>query len=190
VNPYGLSKWMVEEMLKHYDLSYSLRHISLRYFNAAGASRSYGEDHRPESHLIPRVILAALGKTEGITVFGTDYPTEDGTCIRDYIHVEDLAEAHVKAMELLRSGGASDVLNLGNAMGYSVLEVITTIRKVTGRDFPVAFGPRRPGDPARLVAAPQKAQRVLGWRPQKAELETIVKDAWEWFQSYPNGYKR
>lgn len=190
LNPYGLSKRMVEDMLPWYAEAYGLQYISLRYFNAGGATAAHGEDHEPESHLIPRTLLAALGKAESITVYGADYPTADGTCIRDYVHVEDLADAHIRAVKYLREGGHSDVFNLGNAAGSSVLEVIEMVRRVTGKDIPLIHAERRPGDPARLVASSEKAERVLGWKARKPELEVIVRDAWRWRQAHPTGYAR
>lgn len=182
INPYGASKLMVERILADYGVAYGLRSVALRYFNAAGADPEgeIGEDHNPETHLIPLVLDAASGKQPDIKVFGTDYPTRDGSCIRDYIHVEDLARAHVLALEYLQSGGASERFNLGNERGTSVLEVIEAARKVTGRDIPVTLVERRPGDPAVLVGSSEKAKRVLGWRPRYAEIETIVEHAWGW----------
>jgi len=188
LNPYGLSKLMVEQMLAWFASAHGLRYAILRYFNACGASRERGEAHDPESHLIPNILMAAEGKREHISVFGRDYPTPDGTCVRDYIHVEDLSDAHLKAMSYLRDGGESDVFNLGNNIGNSVLEVIETVKRVTGRDFPVVYADRRPGDSARLVASSDKAQKILNWKPRKGAIATIVEDAWNWRQAYPEGY--
>ncbi|MEW6447863.1 MAG: UDP-glucose 4-epimerase GalE [Bacillota bacterium] len=188
-NPYGATKLAFEEALRWYGAAYGLRYISLRYFNAAGADPQgdLGEDHRPETHLIPVVLQAALGLREAVTVFGTDYPTPDGTCIRDYIHVTDLAAAHVLALEALAEGHAPGAYNLGNERGHSVREVIETARRVTGRDFPVVEGARRPGDPAVLVASSQRIKEDLGWRPRYGDLETIVRTAWDWHRR--QGYK-
>jgi UDP-glucose 4-epimerase len=173
---------MVEEMLADYDQAYGLRSVCLRYFNAAGADPEgeLGERHDPESHLIPLVLQAASGRRDHIAVFGNDYPTPDGTCIRDYIHVWDLCSAHLLALEHLLSDGESDVFNLGNGAGFSVQEVIDTARRVTDREIPVRFQDRRPGDPAVLVANSQKARRELGWEPRFAALEQIIAHAWEW----------
>lgn len=189
INPYGLSKRMIEEMLAWHGKAYGLNHVILRYFNACGASATHGEAHDPESHLIPNILFAASGKREKIMVFGDDYDTPDGTCVRDYIHVEDLADAHIKAMGYLRDGNASLTVNLGNAIGNSVLEVIETVKAVTGKDFTVERHARRAGDADKLVASSEKAQRILGWTPQKGDIRTIVEDAWQFMQSHPNGYE-
>jgi UDP-glucose 4-epimerase len=188
INPYGRSKRMIEEMLAWYDRAYGMKWIALRYFNAAGAIEAAGEDHEPETHLIPNVIRAATGKRDKIMVFGNDYPTPDGTCVRDYIHVADLADAHLRAMAYLRNGGESDIFNLGNAQGTSVLEVIEAVKQVSGRDFPVEIAERRPGDPPVLVASSEKAERVLGWKPQRPDIATITADAWAWDITHPEGY--
>ncbi len=182
INPYGRSKWMVEQLLEDYDQAYGLRAVALRYFNAAGADPQgrIGERHDPETHLIPLVLQAASGRREAITVFGEDYDTPDGTCIRDYIHVEDLCQAHLLALEHLLAGGGSRRYNLGNGAGYSVREVIDTARRVTGRDIPERRGARRPGDPARLVADATRITRELGWAPRYPALEDIVAHAWAW----------
>jgi UDP-glucose 4-epimerase len=187
-NPYGWSKLFMERLLDAYDTAYGMKFVALRYFNAAGATSKCGEDHRPESHLIPNVLTAALGQQQAIRVFGNNYPTTDGTPIRDYIHVVDLADAHILALEHLRSGGKCDFLNLGTGSGYSVLEVIECARKVTGRDIPVRIEPPRAGDPARLVADPSKAKALLGWEPAASDLGTIMGSAWDWRSRYPNGY--
>jgi len=186
-NPYGASKLMVEDILQECDKAHGLKYISLRYFNAAGADETgtIGENHNPESHLIPLVLKAAKGEKKNITVFGTDYPTKDGTCIRDYIHVTDLAQAHLLAMDALENGESSNIYNMGNSHGYSVKEVIETARQVTGLQIPVKEGPRRPGDPAILVAGSEKIKKELGWQPKFQDLETIVKTAWKWHRNSP-----
>jgi UDP-glucose 4-epimerase len=182
INPYGQSKLMVEQILRDYSRAYGLRYVSLRYFNAAGADADaqIGEDHDPETHLIPLVLDAALGRREDIKVFGSDYDTKDGTAVRDYIHVTDLAEAHILALKHLESGADSDVFNLGNGQGYSVKEVIDTVKAVTGRSFTVTPAERREGDPAVLIGSAEKAKAVLGWEPEFPELEAIVETAWKW----------
>ena len=187
INPYGLSKRMVEQVLEWYARAHGLRYVALRYFNASGATETHGEAHDPETHLIPNVLLAAEGKKE-IVVYGNDWNTPDGTCIRDYIHVVDLAEAHLLAMRHLRNGGGSDYFNLGNGEGYSVLEVVEAVKRVTGRDVPLAFGERRAGDPERLIASSEKARRVLRWQPTRGDIDTIVRDAWNWRQAHPAGW--
>jgi UDP-glucose 4-epimerase len=186
VNPYGDSKWMLERILAWYDKAYALRSTFLRYFNAAGADVSgrIGEVHDPETHLIPLVLDAALGRRKEITVFGQDYPTPDGTCIRDYIHVTDLAAAHFLALKRMMETDKSDFFNLGTGKGYSVKEVITQAEQVTGRKVPVKMGPRREGDPPELVALSQKAMKTLNWQPQHSSLENILKTAWTWHQNY------
>lgn len=189
-NPYGEAKRMVELALRDFDTAYGLRHIALRYFNACGAMPGRGEDHTPENHLIPLILQVALGQREFITIFGEDYPTPDGTCVRDYVHIEDLAQAHLRALDHLAAGGPSDQLNLGNGTGYSVKEVIEVARKVTGHAIPIRVAPRRAGDPSVLVASSQRAREVLGWQPQFAELERIVESAWAWHRNFPNGYKQ
>jgi UDP-glucose 4-epimerase len=187
-NPYGWSKLFMEKILESYERAYKLKFIALRYFNASGATLRRGEDHSPESHLIPNVLSAALGRLPQVSVFGGDYPTPDGTAIRDYIHVADLCSAHTLALEHLRRGGPSDFINLGNGHGYSVMEVIETARRVTGREIKTRMGPRRAGDPSRLVADASKARTVLGWRTQYPDLETIIRTAWDWHQTHPEGY--
>jgi UDP-glucose 4-epimerase len=188
VNPYGWSKLFMEKILSSYDHAYGLRFVALRYFNAAGATRRKGEHHEPETHLIPNVLAAAAGRRPFVSVFGDQYPTPDGTCVRDYIHVTDLCSAHTLALEHLRRGGQSEFINLGNGHGYSVMEVIETARRVTGRDIEVRVEPARPGDPARLVADATKAREVLGWKTRYPELEAIVRTAWEWHEAHPEGY--
>ena len=188
VNPYGWSKLFMEKILSAYDHAYGLRFVALRYFNAAGATRRKGEHHEPETHLIPNVLAAAAGRRPFVSVFGDSYPTPDGTCVRDYIHVTDLCTAHTLALEHLRRGGGSEFINLGNGHGYSVMEVIETARRVTARDIEVRVEPARPGDPARLVADATKARAVLGWKTQYPDLESIVRTAWEWHEAHPEGY--
>jgi UDP-glucose-4-epimerase GalE len=189
INSYGDTKLAVERALVHFERAYGLGWIALRYFNAAGADPDgeVGEDHSPEIHLIPRAIHAAVGGP-GLEVFGTDYPTPDGTCLRDYIHVSDLADAHVRALHTLVETGRSDAYNLGTGRPHSVREVIDTVQRVTGLTVPSTVGPRRPGDPAVLFAAPQKAQAGLRWTPRFADLETIVTTAWAWHRAHPGGY--
>lgn len=188
-NPYGETKLIFERVLQDYHQAGILNFISLRYFNAAGADPEgeLGEDHSPESHLIPLVIKAALDGTS-VPVYGTDYKTPDGTCIRDYIHVTDLADAHILALRKLEQNNFSGIYNMGNGNGYSVREVIETVEKVTGRKVKATESPRRPGDPARLVASSEKIRGELGWTPQYPDLETIVKTAWEWHRNHPKGY--
>ena len=187
-NPYGLSKHMIEQALDWYERAHGLRSVRLRYFNAAGATAIHGEAHVPETHLIPNVLMAADGEREHVTVYGNDYDTPDGTCIRDYVHVVDLADAHLLAMGYLREGGASETVNLGNSVGHSVLEVIQAVERVAGCAVPVVHGQRRAGDAARLVAASGKARRVLGWRPKRDAIDMIVRDAWSWRKAHPHGY--
>ena len=191
-NPYGETKLAMEKMMKWSENAYGLKYVSLRYFNACGAHKSakIGEAHNPESHLIPLVLQVPNGKRESVSIYGTDYDTPDGTCIRDYIHVTDLAKAHILAVEYLMKGGESNVFNLGNGVGYSVREVIETARKVTGHPIPTVEIPRRAGDPARLVASGEKAKAILGWKPEITELEDIIRSAWAWHSSHPNGYDK
>jgi len=189
-NPYGRSKLMLEHILKEYEQAYGLRSISLRYFNASGADPSglIGEDHTPEHHLIPLIIDVALGKREKISVFGSDWPTPDGTCVRDYVHVGDLAQAHLLGLEALRNGKETTAYNLGNGNGYSVMEVVKMVEKVTGKPINAVMADRRPGDPAVLVASAAKIASELGWKPNHPDLETIVQTAWDWHRTHPNGY--
>lgn len=189
-NPYGESKLMIERILARCDEAYGLKYISLRYFNAAGADESgkIGEDHHPETHLIPLTLQVALGQREAIKIFGTDYPTQDGTCIRDYIHVVDLAKAHILALKALMAGKPGDIYNLGNGEGHSVKEVIEVARRVTGHKIPAIETGRRPGDPAILVASSTKAINELDWKPELADLETIMTTAWQWHKNHPEGY--
>ena len=189
-NPYGETKLAMEKMFKWTAEAHGLRYVSLRYFNACGADESgeIGEAHTPESHLIPLILQVPNGKRETISIYGTDYDTPDGTCIRDYIHVTDLAQAHILAVQYLNNGGESDIFNLGNGVGYSVREVIETARKVTGHPIPATETSRRAGDPARLVASSEKAKSVLGWKPVHDSLEEIIASAWNWHKNHPNGY--
>ena len=188
VNPYGWSKFVLERALESYDRAYGMKFVALRYFNAAGATETLGEDHRPETHLIPIVLAAAEGKRPDVPVFGGDYPTPDGTAVRDYIHVTDLGTAHLLALKHLRLGGQSEFINLGNGMGYSVLEVVEAARRVTGREIHVQVQARRAGDPAHLIAKADRAREVLGWQPAHPDLADIIGSAWRWRQSHPNGY--
>lgn len=183
-NPYGDSKLMFEHTLRWYQQLHDFKPVFLRYFNACGATDKYGEDHEPETHLIPIILQVALGQREHIKIFGDDYNTPDGTCIRDYIHIVDLARAHILALEKDVTGP----FNLGTGNGCSVREVIEACRKITGHPIPAIVAPRRPGDPDRLVAAPHKANKLLGWTPKYADIDTIVASAWHWHQSHPNGY--
>ena len=184
-NPYGVTKMTVERMLADCDGAHGLKSICLRYFNAAGADEKgrMGERHSPETHLIPLVLEVADGRRDSINIFGDDYPTPDGTCVRDYVHVSDLAQAHLKALSQLLNNGASDVFNLGNSQGYSVREVIAIARQITGRAIPANMAQRRPGDPATLIAAADKAKQVLGWRPRYEALEVMIETAWRWHRS-------
>ena len=188
-NPYGESKRIGEQILEWYRRIHGVRYGSLRYFNAAGASPSRGEDHTPETHLIPLALAAAAGTGQTLHVFGTDYPTPDGTCVRDYVHVLDLADAHILALEKLTQQDGM-ILNLGSSTGFSVLEVVRTIEKVTAMRVPWEAAPRRPGDPPRLVASHERARAVLGWSPRHASLESIVASAWRWMEGHPEGYGR
>ncbi len=187
-NPYGESKLAFEKAMYWYERAYGLRYVSLRYFNAAGASEKCGEDHDPESHIIPIALQAAAGKRPHVEIYGDDYPTPDGTCLRDYIHVIDLARAHILA---LKGSKESAIYNLGcGGNGYSVREVVETARQVTGKDIPVRMGPRRAGDPATLIASSDRIKRDLGWAPKYQDLELIIDSAWRWIQSHPNGYSK
>ncbi len=188
-NPYGASKLAIEGLLKWSDRAYGIRYAALRYFNAAGSNTDVGigEDHHPETHLIPIVLQCALGKRDHVGIYGDDYPTSDGTCVRDYIHVRDLVNAHLLALEYLDRGGESGPFNLGCGSGYSVKEIIETARKVTGHPIPAAAEPRRPGDPSTLIASNARAKEVLGWAPERG-LEAIIADAWTWHKNHPDGY--
>ncbi|HQR33453.1 MAG TPA: UDP-glucose 4-epimerase GalE [Blastocatellia bacterium] len=186
-NPYGESKLMIERMLRWCDEAYGLRYVSLRYFNAAGATERCGEDHDPETHLIPNVLKVAAGKAEHVNIFGEDYPTPDGTCMRDYIHVIDLADAHILALNVMER--RSEIYNLGYGSGYSVAEVVEMARQVTGRRILTEAAPRRAGDPPVLIASPDKIMRDLGWNPRHSELDRIIESAWRWHIAHPNGYE-
>jgi len=190
-NTYGETKLAMEKMMKWCEQAYGIKYVSLRYFNVAGARSTgeIGEDHNPETHLIPVVLETALGKREAITIFGEDYPTKDGTCIRDYIHVEDLVDAHILALRYLQKGGKSDVFNLGSSQGFSVKEIIEMSRKVTGKNIPAIIGERRAGDPSILIASSEKAKKVLGWDPKRTNIDQIIKDAWNWHSTHPMGYE-
>ena len=191
-NPYGETKLAMEKMISWAAKAHNLHFVSLRYFNACGAHKNgtIGEAHNPESHLIPLVLQVPNGKREFVSIYGNDYDTPDGTCIRDYIHVTDLAKAHILAVEHLMNGGESNIFNLGNGVGYSVKEVIETARKVTGHPIPAKEEPRRAGDPARLVASGEKAREILGWEPEIKDLADIISSAWKWHQTHPNGYDK
>lgn len=184
INPYGATKLMVERILQDFDQAYNFRSVCLRYFNAAGADPEarLGEDHNPETHLIPLVLQTALGQRESISIYGADYNTPDGSCVRDYIHVMDIAQAHILALEYLLQDGKTDFFNLGNASGFSVKEVIETARKITGKEIKAEVSDRRPGDPPALVGSGAKAQQILGWKPQYSDLEDIISHAWQWHQ--------
>lgn len=190
INPYGESKLMFERMLRWYDEANGLRFVSLRYFNAAGASEKFGEVHDPETHLIPLVLQAALGQRPSVQIFGDDYPTPDGSAVRDYIHVIDLAEAHILAINWLASGGESQIFNLGNGTGFSVRQVVEAAKRVTGRDIDAQVGPRRAGDPPVLVASSEQISRKLGWKPRYHDLDEIIRSAWNWHQRHAMGYEQ
>ncbi len=191
-NPYGDTKLAIETALRWADEAYGIKHVALRYFNACGAHKDgmIGEDHTPESHLIPLVINVALGKMEHITVYGNDYETEDGTCLRDYVHVTDLADAHILALNKLRAGGDSSVYNLGSGKGFSVQEIIDKVKEVTGRDVPQVIGARRDGDPAILIASPEKIKKELNWKPKYDDITKIIETAWKWHSTHPNGFEK
>lgn len=191
-NAYGESKLLVEKILRWCDSAYGIKYTALRYFNAAGAhvSGQIGEDHSPETHLIPLILDVALGNREKIMMFGDDYNTKDGTCVRDYIHVTDLAKAHLLALKRLKNGGESTAYNLGNGTGFSVKEVVEVARKVTGHEIPAEVAPRRAGDPATLIASSERAIKELGWEPKFNDLETIISTAWKWHSSHPQGYEK
>ncbi|MEH7010866.1 UDP-glucose 4-epimerase GalE [Neobacillus niacini] len=191
-NTYGETKLTMEKMIAWCEMAFDINYVSLRYFNVASARSDgqIGEDHNPETHLIPVVLEAALGKRPAVTVFGQDYDTTDGTCVRDYIHVEDLIDAHLLALRYLQNGGESNVFNLGSSKGFSVKEIIETAKEVTGIDIPVQFGERRAGDPSTLIASSEKARSVLGWNPTRTSIQRIISDAWNWHQHHPNGYER
>ena len=190
-NCYGQTKLAMEHMMNWVSKAHGLRYVALRYFNACGAhvSGQIGEAHNPETHLIPIILQVPLGQREAVSVFGDDYPTKDGTCIRDYIHVTDLAQAHILALDYLLKGGENNVFNLGNGVGFTVKEVVDVAREVTGHPIPAKMAPRRAGDPAQLIASSEKAVNVLGWKPQYNDLSTIVASAWAWHKDHPNGYE-
>ena len=190
-NPYGETKLSMEKMMKWTDVAHGVHYVALRYFNACGAhvSGEIGEAHNPETHLIPLILQVPNGQRESISIFGDDYDTKDGTCVRDYIHVNDLAQAHILAMEYLRKGNESNIFNLGNGVGFTVKEVVETARKVTGHPIPAKEEPRRAGDPSTLIASSEKAKKILGWKPKFDDLETIITTAWEWHRNHPNGYE-
>ncbi|WP_316571657.1 UDP-glucose 4-epimerase GalE [Neobacillus sp. YIM B06451] len=190
-NAYGETKLAMEKMMKWCEIAYGMNYVSLRYFNVAGARHTgeIGEDHQPETHLIPLILQVPLGQREAISIFGDDYDTEDGTCIRDYIHVEDLIDAHILALRYLQNGGGSEIINLGSGQGFSVKEMIEAARKVTGHEIPAKVVPRRSGDPSRLIASSEKAKQVLGWKPERTSVEQILEDAWKWHRNHPEGYK-
>lgn len=189
-NAYGETKLSMEKMFKWCDRAYGLKYVSLRYFNACGAhvSGSIGEAHKPETHLIPLILQVPLGQREAISVFGDDYDTKDGTCVRDYIHVTDLAQAHILAVKYLMEGNESNIFNLGNGVGFTVKEVIETAKKATGKDIKAVMDERRAGDPAQLIASSEKAKTILGWKPEHADLEEIISSAWKWHSTHPNGF--
>jgi UDP-glucose 4-epimerase len=189
-NAYGETKLTMEKIMKWCEIAHDLKYVSLRYFNVAGARSTgeIGEDHTPETHLIPLILQVPLGQREFISIFGDDYDTEDGTCIRDYIHVEDLIDAHILALNYLKNDGESNVFNLGSGSGYSVKDMIEAAREVTGHEIPAKVVPRRSGDPSKLIASSAKAKQVLGWEPKKASIRKIIEDAWNWHQAHPHGY--
>lgn len=191
-NPYGETKLSMERMMKWTGAAHGLRYVALRYFNACGAcaNGAIGEDHQPETHLIPLILQVPNGKRKAISIYGDDYETKDGTCVRDYIHVTDLAQAHILAVKHLLKGNESDVFNLGNGVGFTVKEVIETARRVTGHPIPTQVTPRRGGDPAKLIASSDKAKKILGWKPEHADLEEIIESAWKWHKGHPDGYKK
>lgn len=191
-NAYGETKLTMEKLMKWCDAAYGIKYVSLRYFNVAGARSTgeIGEDHNPETHLIPVVLQVALGQREHISIFGEDYDTEDGTCIRDYIHVEDLIDAHILALRYLQNGGRSDVFNLGSSKGFSVKEIVEAVRSVTDHPIPAKIEGRRAGDPSTLIASSEKAKQVLGWIPKRTSIREIIQNAWSWHQSHPNGYSK
>ncbi|WP_054860376.1 UDP-glucose 4-epimerase GalE [Gracilibacillus sp. JCM 18860] len=188
---YGETKLTMEKMMKWAEVAHDIRYVSLRYFNVAGARSTgeIGEDHRPETHLIPIVLQVALGQREYISIFGEDYDTHDGSCVRDYIHVEDLIDAHILALNYLQDGGESNIFNLGSSQGFSVKEIIKTAREITGHEIPAKVAERRAGDPSTLIAGSEKAKQILGWSPSRTDIKRIITDAWNWHQANPQGYK-
>ncbi|GIN40925.1 UDP-glucose 4-epimerase GalE [Heyndrickxia oleronia] len=191
-NAYGETKLIMEKLMKWCDVAYGIKFASLRYFNVAGARAAgeIGEDHNPETHLIPVILQVALGQREFISIFGDDYETYDGTCIRDYVHVEDLIDAHILALQYLQKGGESIVLNLGSSKGYSVKEIVEAAREITGHPIPTKIDERRAGDPSTLIASSEKAKRVLEWNPKRTSINHIIQDAWNWHRTHPNGYSK
>ena len=189
-NAYGETKLTMEKLMKWCDTAYGIKYVSLRYFNVAGArpTGEIGEDHHPETHLIPVVLQVAQGQRESISIFGEDYPTEDGTCIRDYIHVVDLIDAHILALKYLQNGGESNIFNLGSSQGFSVKEIVEAARTVTGHELPAKIAPKRAGDPSTLIASSEKARHILNWKPKRTSIQTIIEDAWNWHQAHPDGY--
>lgn len=189
-SPYGETKLMMEKMMRWCDQAYGMKYVALRYFNVAGAKSdaSIGEDHRPETHLVPIILQVALGQRDKLMIFGDDYDTEDGTCIRDYVQVEDLIEAHILALEYLKAGNESNIFNLGSNHGFSVKQMLEAARTVTGRQIPAEIAPRRAGDPSTLVASSEKAKSILGWQPQYTDVKDIIQTAWDWHVSHPHGY--
>ncbi|KZL35970.1 UDP-glucose 4-epimerase GalE [Secundilactobacillus collinoides] len=189
-NPYGESKLCMEKIIKWADKAYGIKFVALRYFNVAGAKDdgSIGEDHHPETHLVPIILQVVAGERDGLKIFGTDYPTKDGTNVRDYVHVMDLADAHILALEYLKDGHDSDAFNLGSSTGFSNKEILEAVRKATGQPIPAEDAPRRAGDPSTLIAASDKARKILGWKPQYDDVEEIIRTAWNWKQSHPKGY--
>jgi UDP-glucose 4-epimerase len=187
INPYGHSKYMVEQFFPDFEREHGMRWAAFRYFNVAGATETHGEDHNPETHVIPVALQVLMGKREQFTVFGTDYPTEDGTCIRDYIHVMDLADAHIRALDVLGEQSLGAV-NLGTHDGFSVKQIVDAVERVTGRTLPVAYGERRPGDPPALIADTSKAEELLGWNPSRSTMDEMIGSAWKWMQAHPDGY--
>lgn len=190
-NPYGESKLMMEKIMRWCDQAYGIKFVALRYFNVAGAKPdgSLGEDHHPETHLVPIILEVAAGKRDQLTIFGDDYDTDDGTCVRDYVHVEDLAMAHILAVSYLENGNPSRSFNLGSSTGFSNLQMLQAARKVTGQAIPMVMGPRRAGDPGTLVAASKEAREILNWQPEYDDVEKIIQTAWNWYQQHPNGYE-
>ncbi|WP_330949208.1 UDP-glucose 4-epimerase GalE [Virgibacillus sp. MG-45] len=188
---YGETKLTMEKLMKWTAEAHGITYVPLRYFNVAGAKETaiIGEDHRPETHLVPIILQTALGQRDHITIFGEDYDTPDGTCIRDYVHVDDLIDAHLRALTYLLDGGKSDIFNLGSSQGFSVKEMIDAARDVTGKPIPAILGPRRPGDPSTLIASSDKAKNILGWKPTRTSIKKIMEDAWRWHSSHPNGYE-
>lgn len=187
INPYGHSKWMVEQFFDAFQEQHGLNWAAFRYFNVAGATELHGEDHRPETHVIPVALETLLGKREQFTIFGTDYPTDDGTCIRDYVHVVDLADAHITALENLGAGPLGPV-NLGTHDGFSVRQIVEAVERVTGKNLPIAYGERRAGDPPALIADISRAEDLVGWKPKRSTMDDMIGSAWEWMQAHPNGY--